>query len=669
MMKRPVVAEDLLKLQFLSDPQISPCGNRIAYAKTHIDGASKEYKTDLYLVEVDSKEDRRIVVGAESPVWSPDGRHLVFISQRSGSRQLWLLRDGFGEAEQLTTMRWGVSNPSWSPDGKKLLFISAVGKEDTPESLRKEMSKEEREKLKKEQMDTPYVVDSLRYKMNGVGLLPKRTGQLFVLDLATKEVKQLTCGDYPINSPAWSPCSQYIAFVSNRLPDADFHPNISDLYVIPANGGEMVKLTGSNGSTSFPVWSLDGKEIVYLWHDRKYAGATLPKFYRISAQGGEPVCLNCQMELPVGITTNADSRYGGGSMQPVWATNGYIYFVAADKGYAHLYRLPAAGGEVEQVSDLPGAIYSFTLDSEGKKAAFAYTDVLNPGDLYVFDLLNKQHEQLTNVNAELLQGLALSTTEEFNCPSFDGVNIQGWVMKPINFEPDKKYPAILEIHGGPHTMFGNTFFFEFQLLCSRGYVVIYTNPRGSHGYGQKFVDGCRGDYGGGDYKDLMAAMDYCVANMAFIDENRLGVTGGSYGGFMTNWIVGHTNRFKAAVTQRSISNWTSFTGASDIGSYFTENEHKANPWDDPEQMVKFSPLTYVKNVETPLLILHGEEDLRCPIEQAEQLFVFLKRLGKTTQLIRFPGSNHELSRSGRPLLRIARLNAIVDWFDKYIPQV
>ncbi len=667
-MKRPVSSSDLLQLQFLSDPQISPDGKHVVYAKTHIEESHKAYKTDLYLVQVASKQAELLTVGADSPVWSPDGRQLVFVSDRSGSKQLWLLKKGLGEAVQLTTMRWGVSNPKWSPDGKQILFTSAVGKEDTPELLRQELGKGEREKLKQEQLDTPYIVDSLRYKMNGVGLLPKRTGQLFVLDLATKEVKQLTSGDYAINSPAWSPCSHYIAFASNRLPDADSQPNISDLYVLPAAGGEMVKLTASNGSVSAPTWSLDGKDIVYLWHDRQYAGATLPKFYRIAAAGGEPVCLNSDMELPVGLTANGDSRYGSSSMQPVWATNGYIYFAAADAGYAHLYRLPAEGGAVEQVSHLSGAIYGFTFDSEGKQAALACTDALNPGDLYVFDLVSKEHEQLTEVNAELLAGLALSAPEEFNCPSFDGTNIQSWVMKPVNFEPDKKYPTILEIHGGPHTMFGDSFFFEFQVLCSLGYAVVYSNPRGSHGYGQQFVDGCRGDYGGGDYKDLMVALDYCIAHMPYVDEKRLGVTGGSYGGFMTNWIVGQTDRFQAAVTQRSISNWTSFTGASDIGSYFTENEHKATPWDDPEAMVKFSPLTYVKNVVTPLLILHGEEDYRCPIEQAEQLFVFLKRLGKTTQMVRFPGSSHELSRSGRPLLRIARLDAITGWFDRYIPK-
>lgn len=667
-MKRPVASSDLLKLQFLSDPQISPCGQRVAYTKTYIEESSKEYKTDLYLTHVNSKETKRLVVGAENPVWSPDGRQLVFVSKRSGSNQLWLLGDGFGEATQISFMRWGANNPLWSPDGKKILFTSAVGEEDTPELLVKELGKPEQEELKKQQLDKPYVVDSIRYKMNGVGLLPKRTGQLWVLDLATRAASQLTSGDHAINMPAWSPCSEKVVFISNRLEDADLQPSISDLYVLPITGGDMVKLTNSDGFAGAPIWTLDGQEIVYLWHDRKYAGATLPKFYRMPAAGGDPVCLNNEMELAVGVPANTDSRYGRASMQPILATNGYIYFAVADTGYTNLYRLAVDGGAVEQVSQLHGSIYGFTFDNEGKSAALGITNSLNPGDLYVFDLVGKEKVRLTEVNAELFQGLALSTPEEFNFPSFDGVNVQGWVMPPVNCEPGKKYPTILEIHGGPHTMFGDAFFFEFQLLCSLGYAVVYTNPRGSHGYGQEFVDACRGDYGGGDYQDLMLAMDYVIANVDYIDENRLGVTGGSYGGFMTNWIVGHTDRFQAAVTQRSISNWTSFTGAADIGSFFTENELKVNPWDDNEAMVKFSPLTYVKNVDTPLLIIHGEQDLRCPMEQAEQLFVFLKRLGKETQLLRFPASTHELSRSGRPLLRIARLDAIANWFKQYIPE-
>jgi dipeptidyl aminopeptidase/acylaminoacyl peptidase len=667
-LKRPVVAEDLLQLKFVSDPQMSPDGKKVAYVQTYIDEKTRTYRGELYLVGTDDKRRQRLTSGGSSPTWSPDGKTLAFVTDRSGSRQIWLLREGFGEAEQLTTMRWGAGNPQWSPDGRKIMFMSAVAPEDKPEELTKELSKADREKMSKERADKPYVVDRLHYKMNGVGLLPKRNNQIWVIDVETKEAKQLTSGDYRVGAPVWSPCGEYIAFTSNRLENPENHPNISDLYIMPAAGGELVKLTKSDGAVRGALWSLDGKDLVYLYHQSEYKGATLPKFYRMSRDGGEATCLTPDMELPVGATANTDSRMGGGSMSPIWATNGYIYFAAADHGYANLWRFPAAGGPVEQVSQLKGAIYGFTMDNEGKRVALALSEPLSPGELYCYDLISHESVRLTEANDQFLNSVALSTPEEFNFKSVDDWNVQGWIMKPINFEPGKKYPAVLEIHGGPHTMFGDSFFFEFQLLCSRGYVVIFTNPRGSHGYGQQFVDACRGDYGGKDYEDLMNAMDWVLENVDYVDGDRLGVTGGSYGGFMTNWIVGHTNRFKAAVTQRSISNWFSFTGAADIGATFTENEHNATPWDDPEEMIKRSPLTYVKNVETPLLIIHGEEDLRCPIEQAEQLYVYLKKLGKTTQLLRFPNSTHELSRSGRPSLRIARLNAIVDWMDKYIPQ-
>ena len=259
----------------------------------------------------------------------------------------------------------------------------------------------------------------------------------------------------------------------------------------------------------------------------------------------------------------------------------------------------------------------------------------------------------------------LSSPEAIEFEGADGWKVNGWIMKPIGYEEGKKYPLILEIHGGPHAMYGNTYFNEFQILAAEGFAVLYVNPRGSHGYGQKFVNAVRGDYGGNDYQDLMCAVDYALDNFDYIDSERLGVTGGSYGGFMTNWIVGHTNRFKAAVTQRSISNWISFYGVSDIGYYFTDWQILAD-LNEIEKLWDHSPLKYVDHVETPLLILHGENDFRCPIEQAEQLFIALKHRKKETKFVRFPESNHELSRSGKPALRINRLEYIRDWFLKYL---
>ncbi|MGG3923938.1 S9 family peptidase, partial [Geobacillus thermodenitrificans] len=262
--------------------------------------------------------------------------------------------------------------------------------------------------------------------------------------------------------------------------------------------------------------------------------------------------------------------------------------------------------------------------------------------------------------------VTFADAEPFTYQSTDGWDIQGWIMKPPRLGDGEKAPLVVEIHGGPHTMYGFTFFHEFQLLASSGYAVLFTNPRGSHGYGQSFVNAVRGDYGGMDYEDIMAGVDAAIKQFAFIDETRLGVTGGSYGGFMTNWIVGHTNRFRAAVTQRSISNWLSFAGVSDIGYFFTKWEVGCDVWEDAERLWHHSPLKYVKNVRTPLLILHSEHDYRCPIEQAEQLFIALKQLGQETKLVRFPDANHDLSRTGNPALRLERLHQIVGWFDHYL---
>jgi dipeptidyl aminopeptidase/acylaminoacyl peptidase len=296
----------------------------------------------------------------------------------------------------------------------------------------------------------------------------------------------------------------------------------------------------------------------------------------------------------------------------------------------------------------------------------AISTFTHPGDLYSLNLKTEELVKLTNVNDSFLKHVQLTQAESFYATSTDGIHIHSWVVKAA--ATNHGSPTILEIHGGPHLMYGHTFMLEFQVLASKGFNILFSNPRGGRGYGQAFTDAVRGDYGGMDYTDLMAVTDEAVKRYPYINEDKLGVTGGSYGGFMTNWIVGSTNRFKAAVTQRSISNWTSFYGVSDIGYYFTEWELKADIYENPEKLWNHSPLRLAENVKTPLLILHSEQDYRCPIEQAEQLYVALKRKNKEVEFIRFPQSNHELSRSGKPNLRTARLKYLTSWFKRYLKQ-
>lgn len=666
MEKRPAAAEDLLRLRFAADPQISPDGRWIAYSLTYIEPESRAYKTELWLTGTDGGRNYRIAREAAKPAWSPDGKRLAFVSERSGTKQVWVMEDGLGEAEQLTTQRYGASEPSWSPDGSKILFLSPVGREDNPDILRREMTKEEKEKENRERQDRPYAAERLRYKMDDAGLLPPRSAQLWIIDVSTKEITQITGGEGDVKTPVWSPDGRQIAFTGNRLADPDRRPMVSDLYVVPAAGGEALRLTQSGGAAQTPAWSPDGREIAFLWNDLSHRLATLPKLCSVRPDGSAARYLAPGQELSLGVSANSDSRYGVSQPAPVWAADGHIYALASTEGRTNIYRVPENGGEFVPVSRLKGAVYAFSLERTGRKGVLAAGDPLSPGEIFSLDVPDGAAVCRTEINTAFLSGLELSAPEAFDCMSADGQRIQGWVMPPAGCRPGRKYPAVLEIHGGPHTMFGEAFFFEFQYICSQGYAVIYANPRGSHGYGQEFVRACCGDYGGMDYTDLMAATDCAIRRYLFIDPDRLGVTGGSYGGFMTNWIVTRTDRFRAAVTQRSISNWVGFAGSSDIGFFFAEEELGGTPWDDPEKMARFSPLSYVRNITTPLLIIHSEQDLRCPIEQAEQLYAALRRLDKTVRFLRFPGASHELSRSGKPPLRVERLKAIADWFGQHL---
>ncbi|MBP3038675.1 S9 family peptidase [Bacillaceae bacterium Marseille-Q3522] len=653
-----ITAADLYDLKSVTDPQLAANGNDLTYVVTTIDKEKDTYGSNIYYVNLNEKEkifqwtfgnDRNT-----TPRWSPDGEQLLFVSNRSGKNQLYLLQKSGGEAKQLTFCANGASNPVWSPDGKKIAFQTSLAPD---ESLTEEKSD------KKDEKPVPLEVNKMQYKFNGKGFWDGKYSHIVIVDIATGKLEQLTAGEYDYSLQSWSPDGKRIAVTADLNEKQDFS-FVSDIYLINVETKEKQVLTSSEGVFSKVSWSPNGRYLTAFGHKMEYKNATYTKLwlYDFESKAWSQITDD---ELLVGDFVVGDFQQGAVKPGAIWSTdNKSFYFLVTDHGKTIVY-FGNISGEVYPALHGKQHVYGFTTAGAGEKAVAAISNPQEVGDLYLVTIATGKLERLTNVNAGFFEEKGLASVEELSFTSSDGLELHGWLMKPPGFTEEKKYPFILEIHGGPHAMYANTYFHEFQVLAAQGYVILYINPRGSLGFGQKFVDAVRGDYGGKDYEDLMEAVDFALEQYDFIDKDRMGVTGGSYGGFMTNWVVGHTNRFKAAVTQRSISNWISFHGVSDIGYFFTDWQIQAD-LNDIEKLWKHSPLAYVNKIETPLLILHGELDYRCPIEQAEQLYIALKQQEKETKLVRFPESNHELSRSGIPSLRIARLNYILDWFKKYI---
>jgi len=687
---RRMTSTDLYSMKWAQDPQISPDGQKIVFTVKRVadEGKLKDYKTQIWIAQ--NGEVRQLTYGPKndtSPRWSPCGKKIAFLSDRGkGKKQIYLLSLEGGEARQVTSLKDGAGEPVWSPDGKKIAFCALAGEGDEADASNKEEKSDVR------------VITRIRYKFNGKGFLPDKRSEVFVLDIESGNLTQLTRGPYDCREPEWSPDGKYIAFVSARFEDADF-TSVKDVWVVSVEGGEMRKLTSSDAVLRAPSWSPDGKYIACYGHDNKYKGATVPGICIVPLDGGPVQYLTKALQLGVAQTVGND-MVSSSVQKPAWSKDGkYIYFSALKEGRAHLYRVEHSTGNVLQITSGNCAIYGwskargddrfslcvtspnlisdvFLLDftdgagqcHESPWAQFSGNDELKPFELKISpkaEFLGYSVKRLTKINDDLLSSIYLSLPEEVEVTNQDGTKIQAWVMKPVGIKEGVKYPLILEIHGGPHSAYGFTFFHEFQLLASRGYGVIFGNPRGSTGYGQEFVAATHHDWGGKDYLDVMAIADY-AAKLPWVDKERMGVTGGSYGGYMTNWIVGHTKRFKAAVTQRSTCNRMSQFGTSDAAYTNGQFEFDGDPWDNPMAYLERSPIMYVRNVDTPLLLIHSEEDLRCPISQAEEFFVALKKLKKTAVMVRFPGENHELSRSGKPKHRVERLECIVGWFDKYL---
>ena len=650
--KRRITAEDIYNFKMVSDPQVSPDGESVAYVVTTIDEESNGYLASIYVTALDGSSTTRLTAAASrdtSPRWSPDGTHIAFQSNRSETAQLWLTRVSGGEPWKVTDFDTGISGFSWSPDGASIAVVS----KDTEESADADGEDES---------DVKHIT-AIRYKSDDEGFLDMKPRNVWIVRPFDDSQSQLTGSDVHDTDPVWSPAGDHIAFVTNRT-DARHSNSVSEIWsVAVASGREQPVFSGDDASFSSPSWSPDGSQIAAVGHREAVAGGSPDSQIWLATSSGDGEReITSELGRSTGDSAMSDI-YQGGESRPTWsADDSSILFRASDSGGTYVHRVAEGGGVVDRLTEGRFRVSGLSATANGSRLIYVKADSLNPGDLYVSDADGGNEERLTNVNEEFLAGIALSEPEPFWVNSPDGVPVQGWIIKPPGFNPDVKYPMILEIHGGPHGMYSEAFMHEFQLLAASGYVVLYTNPRGSSGYGEDFTRDSHKRWGEADMPDLMAAVDHVVAQ-GYVDESRMGVTGGSYGGYMTLWVIGHSDRFKAAVTQRCVSNLYSFYGTSDIGWTFIDYEFGGRAWENREHFMKYSPITYVEKMTTPLLIIHSELDFRCPIEQGEQVFISLKRLGRDTEFVRFPDENHNLSRGGQPKHRIERLEHILRWFD------
>src|SRR5712692_3487878 len=624
--KRGITPEDYYSFEFVSDPRISPDGKLVAYVVTRVDQKQNRRHSSIWMTATDgSRTPWQFTTSPQNsnaPRWSPDGQFLAFTSSRPvealpprGSAespatdarpQIWILSMSGGEARRVTNLKNGVTGFQWSPDGKRFACLSRVG----PSDNRGE---------NKDRSDVRHY-SHISYKFNDTGWFDDRRSHVFIIDAKTGSAKQITSGDeWNDTDPQWSPDGIRLAFVSNRTGKEYEEDRNADVWVIPTEGGPITRISDHDEADNSPRWSADGKTIAFVGRVHE---AEHPKIWLAPSVGGAPSTPAAKnLDL---IPTDLD-----------WAEEGRaLYFEAGVKGQTHLFRVDVASKELSQVTSGPQAIRSVDINDKTRTIAYTSGDFKHMDDLRIADLSGQNERKLTSLNEALWRQLELQDVERITYKSADGWDIDGFFVKPLGWQEGKKYPMILSVHGGPAGMYGVNWSHEFQVYAAHGWAVFFTNPRGSTGYGEKFERGIVGEWGGKDYQDIMSGVNAILKKYSWIDRGRLGVTGGSYGGYMTNWIVGHTNMFKAAVTLRSVVNFISDDGTRD-GAYGHRRDFGGDIFEKFDLYWDRSPLKYARNVKTPTLILHSDNDYRVPIEQGEQWFRALKHFGVTTEFVFF----------------------------------
>ena len=640
---RALTVDDQFKILDVGDPQISPDGRWVAYTVSGSDLEKEESFSRIWMISTTGGTAIPMTDKGKSvsrPRWSPDGKYLAFLGSRGEDKtQVWtLFREG-GDAVPVTEFTQGVKSFEWSPDGTRMVLVIQDPK---PEDQKKE--KDEKEKKKTE---PPWVITRTQFKTDYVGYLDSRRTHLFVLDMDSKKTTQITSGDFDDSEPAWSPDGDMIAFTSNRTDDPDTNYN-TDIWVVAANNedkdGELLQITTNPGPDASPAWSPDGASIACVSVTDTDAMLYATNHLAVVAEGGEATLLTAELDRNVS--------------NPRFSTDGeWIFFGLEDSGEQSLARIPADGGKVELVIGGQRSVGSFTREVKGVMAALISEPHLPPE---VFLWKGMLVEQLTHTNDEFLAGITLGAVEKVRFNSQDGTPIEAFVVKPPGFEPGTRYPAFLRIHGGPQSQYDYSFHFGAQLFAANGYVVVMPNPRGSTGYGQDFCHAIWRDWGGPDFEDVMASVDH-VIEQGWADPDRLGVGGWSYGGILTNHVITKTDRFKGAYTGASATLYVANYGHDMYQRWWVQE--LGLPWRNRQIWEDLSPFNKVEEIVTPVLIVGGEKDWNVPIINSEQLYQALRHLGKTAELVVYPGEFHGLS---TPSYNKDVFERFLAWFDTHV---
>lgn len=644
--KRTVEAADLFRLTFVTGGQLSPDGSHAAYTVTHVDAEKETEYSAIWLMNLDTGDTRQFTSGTArdaDPQWSPDGKRIAFLSTRGEKPQIYVIPVDGGEARAVTKLKQGTGGGiAWSPDGTQIAFTAPTVEE--PRDMAK-----------------PYRVTRHVYRFNDMEYLDDVVQSLYVVNVDSGEARRLTDDQLLNTTPQWSPDGTEILLISSMYPDT--HKSFyGRLRVVKVENGETRTLTDEWGQVAAAGWLPDGKRIAFdgVPHGKVVGSKT--DLWVMDSAGGVPECRSAGLEVGVGGGLQGDMPVIGYSQKLLITGDGkYAVIGVQAGGDVNVYQVALEGDESWSLL-LTGERTVMPQSLRAGKLLYLVSEINHPVDLYVANADGSGERQLTRLNDTWLAGVKLPSVEHLLFSGSDGAQVEGWIVLP---EGDAPFPTVLYIHGGPHSAFGNIFHFDTQMLCGAGYAVLLVNQRASTGYGDSFSTAIKGDWGNLDYKDLMAGVDYAIAQ-GYTDGDKLGVCGLSGGGNLSCWIVGQTDRFKAAVPENPVTNWVSMYGVSDISAWFAVEELGGAPHEIPDVYAKCSPITYAHNCKTPTLMLQGEHDWRCPPEQSEQFYTTLKANGCIVEMVRFPNASHAASIFGAPAVRTAQNDALLGWMNQYV---